>query len=63
MYVYVYILVYYIFHSPSLCEDLVWSDPEDIAGWPSAPEEQDTSFGPLSLKRYAFLMVHVYRAP
>ena len=49
MYVYMHILVYYsivfLYSSSSLCADLVWSDPEDIAGWAISPRGAGYLFG------------------
>ena len=67
IYVYVYILVYYIIILYSIILHCVqtWCGQiqRTLLDGPSAPEEQDTSSEPLSLKMYAFLMVHVYRPP
>ena len=64
MYMYVYILVYYniILYLIFLHCLQTWCGRILLDG-PLAPEEQDASSEPLSLKRYAFLMVHVYRPP
>ena len=67
VYVLLYILVYYniILYSIFLHYLQTWCGQIQriLLDGPSAPEEQDTSSEPLLLKRYDFLMVHVYRPP